>query len=451
MSEPRLIDSANLSPALTRRNLLRAGAWGMGGVLLGGCSASPMALAGSPPAPSWDAIAKMAEDYVDQRKVANFVAAMGFGQNDAQYISRGRLALGSETDAGADSLYRIYSMTKPVTGLAVAMLIDAGKLQLDQPLKDVLPAFADMQVQATPDGNLTDLVPAQRDITIRHLLTHTAGLGYNITQKGEIAAAYNKAGISPGKISRIPIPGIARATPAPSLEIFADRLATLPLVYQPGTKWSYSVSLDLLGRVIEVVSGKPFDSFLQDEIFGPAGMTSTYFTVPQSEVNRLTTNYGLVNGTLLPIDPAKASIFLDEPEFPFGGAGLVSSPRDYDQFHKLLVGYGMVNGRRVVSEGAIRLATQNLLPDGVSMDGTWVEGQGFGAGGSVGLGENAGMFGWGGAAGTVALVNMRTGLRAGMFVQYMPPESLPMRDDFIAAMSTDIAAFLGNSAMKAAA
>ena len=434
---------------LSRRGILRAAAFGGAGAFLAGCTGARGLLAQGAPKIEWNAVRAIGDRYVSQRKIANYVAAIGFGQQDPEYLYRGPLSIGGNVPAGPDSLYRIYSMTKPVTGVAASMLIDAGKLELDQPLKDILPAFADMQVLTSPTAAFTSTVPAERDITIRQLLTHTAGLGYNIIQSGPIRDAYNRAGIVPGQVSRLPIPGQFSGRPAPSLAIFADRLAKLPLVYQPGTRWSYSVSLDLMGRVIEVVSGQPFDSFLRDNIFGPARMDSTYFTVPQSEVDRLTTNYGFVAGNLIPIDPARSSIYLDKPEFPFGGAGLVSSPRDYDRFNKMLVGYGAIEGRRVVSENAIRIATSNLLPEGVSLASTWMGGGGYGAGGSVGAGGQEGTYGWAGAAGTAAMVNMKTGLRAGLFVQYMPTDAQPLRADFMEALAKDIEA--ARAAMKVAA
>ena len=194
-------------------------------------------------------------------------------------------------------------MTKPVTGIAAMLLIEDGKMKLDQPIADFLPAFAKMQVQNTPDGSITDLRPAKTQITVRHLLTHTAGLGYNIIQKGPIKKAYDDAGIVGGSASRLPIPGLAPVTPAPSLAVMADRLAALPLIYEPGTKWSYSISLDLLGRVIEVVSGQPFDAFLKARLFDPLGMTSTSFMVGARDVGRFTTNYAPYGGALIPFDP----------------------------------------------------------------------------------------------------------------------------------------------------
>ncbi|AKM07537.1 serine hydrolase domain-containing protein [Pelagerythrobacter marensis] len=424
--------------ALSRRAMLRGGALLGAGAALGTLPFGRAALAH---AGHWPSVIALADEYVAARKVANMVAVLGWRQRAPDVIARGTLAIGQTAPAGIDSLYRIYSMTKPITGMATMMLIEDDRLSLDQPLAEILPAFADMQVQKTYDGSITDLEPAEQPITIRHLLTHTAGLGYSIIQKGPIKAAYERAGAVPGQVTRLPLGAVfGRGDPAPSLTAFADNLARLPLVAQPGTRWSYSVSLDLLGRVIEVASGKPFDVFLKERLFDPLGMTSTWFRVPQGEVGRLTTNYGVMNGRPLPLDPARASVFLDAPAFPFGGAGLVSSPRDYDRFLQMLVGYGQIGGKRVMSEAAVRLGTSNLLPEGVSTKGTFAEGSGFGAGGRVGLGEQAGTFGWGGAAGTVGFADLRRGLRAALFTQYMPSEAYPIHGAFPAAVVKDLAA-----------
>lgn len=425
--------------SISRRSLLRGGAWlGAGAALSGLPMGAAFGQAGAS-ATSWTNVAALVNKYAGN-PLANMVATLGWGQQAPEVIAKGTLALGQAAPAGIDSLYRIYSMTKPITGMAAMMLIDAGKLGLDQPLADILPAFANMRVQKTPDGSITETVPADRPITIRHLLTHTAGLGYGIIQKGPIVQAYNRLGLVPGQVSRLPIPGFPAAAAVSSLEVFADRLATLPLVYQPGTTWSYSMSLDLLGRVIEVVSGVPFDEFLATNIFQPCGMSSTWFQVPKSEAGRLTTNYAVLGNMLLPIDPAAASVYTDRPPFPAGGAGLVSSPRDYDRFLRMLAGYGVIDGQRVMGELAVRVGTANLLPDTVDTKNSLIKGAGFGAGGRVGIGEEAGTYGWGGAAGTVALVHMKIGLRAALYTQYMPADAFPMHQAFPAALLADVAA-----------
>ncbi|MDE2561409.1 MAG: beta-lactamase family protein [Sphingomonadales bacterium] len=427
-------------PAFSRRTILRSAA------LLGaGAAFAPrLALAEAPMAPGvargdalWPNVASMIDGFVPA-KLPEMVAALGWGQQPPVAIARGTLARNEDTPVGMDSLYRIYSMTKPITGMAAMILIDEGKLSLDQPVADVLPKFGRMMVQVTPDGSIEDVIPAKSPITIRELVTHTSGLGYSIIQKGPLKAAYEAAGVVPGQVSKLEIPGLADSAPAPSLAAFADALATMPLVYQPGTQWSYSVGLDLMGRVIEVVTGKPFDVFLKERIFAPAGMASTWFEVPKADEDRLTTNYGVMGGVLAPIDPADNSIYLEKPPFPFGGAGLVSSPRDYDRFLMMLLGMGEIGGRRVMSEAAVRMGMSNLLPATATTRGTWVEGAGFGAGGRVGMGADAGTFGWAGAAGTVGFVNTRVGNRASLFTQYMPDSAYPVSKDFTQAVIADL-------------
>lgn len=424
--------------ALSRRSFLR-GAAALGAGLGAGASLPGRAWAALPPTEAaYPALTALVESYVAQGRLPGVVALVGRGQDVPLGIARGVLTRGETLPATIDSLYRVYSMTKPVTGMAAMILIDEGKLRLDQPVADILPKYAKMQVQVTPDGSITDLRPAKAPITIRHLLTHTAGLGYTITQKGPLKEAYEKASLVPAQVSHLPIPGLTTPHPLPSLADFADRLAEQPLVYDPGTVWSYSVSLDLLGRVIEVVAGKPFDTFLYERLFEPCGMTSTGFQVPPAQAQRLATNYGMVNGSLVPIDPAATSIYLDKPAYPYGGAGIVTSPRDYDRFLAMLLGYGALNGRRVMSEAAVRLGTSDLLPPGTDTSAMYGEKSGFGAGGRVGLGQDAGTFGWSGAAGTVGFINYRTALRAGLFVQYMPSNALPVQAEFTKALLADV-------------
>ena len=426
--------------ALTRRHFLAASA--LLGVRLPFGARLALASEGG-----WAGVRALVERYVASGKLAGAVASVGFGQDEAQAIARGAKTLGQRGAVDADCLFRIYSMTKPVTGMAAMMLVDEGALSLDQPVADILPRYAKMQVQRVPDGSIEDLVPAVRPITIRHLLTHTSGLGYSIIQKGPLKTAFVKAGLVPGAISRLPITELFGAPDrAPSLKVFADRLAAMPLVYQPGTRWSYSTGLDLMGRVIEVVSGQPFDAFLQQRLFDPLGMTSTFFRVPRSEAGRLTTNYGVLKGMLLPLDPAAASIFLQAPAFPFGGSGLISSPRDYDRFLRMLIGGGVFAGRRVMSKAAVALGTSNLLPEGVSTKGTLANGGGFGAGGRVGLGAEAGTFGWGGAAGTIAFADVARGWRAGLYTQYMPSDAYPVHSEFPEVAMSDALQLIGNKA-----
>jgi len=430
------------NPDLSRRSLLR---FGSGGAALAALSGLPFgrALMAHDVSEGWPNVAALAERYVSEGRVANMMLTFGWGRDEhAHTIARGSPTAGSMGEVDANSLYRIYSMTKPITGMAAMILVDEGKVGLDQPVHDLLPAFRDMQVLVDPEGPLENVEPAIRPITIRQLMTHTSGLGYDIVAKGPLQEAYRQAGTVSGQVSKMPIPGFPDITPAPGLEAFADRLARIPLMYQPATKWSYSFGLDVLGRVIEVASGQSFDAFLEERIFGPLGMTSTFFAVPESEVSRLTTNYGILNGMPLPLDIASNSIFAEQPPILWGGSGLVSSPRDYDRFLNMVLGHGLFEGRRVMGELAVRVGTSDLIPATVDKKGSWSEKEGHGAGGRV----QGRTFGWGGAAGTLAAVDYGLGLRTTLFTQYMPSEAYPVREEFLEAMESDLAGMRGNRA-----
>ena len=334
-----------------------------------------------------------------------------------------------------DTVFQIASMTKAIVSAGAMQLVESGKLNLDTPICHLLPQLANPQVlTGFSDSGEPQLRSASRPITLRHLLTHTAGLGYTIVTKGPLLDAYVQLGLTPGAVSRKQLPGQPPITTAPSLAEFANRLATLPLVADPGTVWSYSVSLDLLGRIIELASGKPFDVFLQERIFAPLDMTSSYFQVPQSEVKRLTTNYFGAAFGAFPIDPGNDSVFLDKPAFPFGGAGLVSSPRDYDRFLAMLMGEGALGPVRIMQRDTAQLAMSNLVPPGTRME-SFVKGQGFGAGGRVTIGprdtgEGLGTFGWGGAASTIGWVDRTRGIRASGWSQIMTMGEQPFTTGF---------------------
>ncbi len=396
------------------------------------------------PAPSAAAIDTLAKTYVAQNRAPGIVLAVGARGAPAHFAYAGRIddAANGETTT-PDSLWRVYSMTKPITAMAAMMLVEDGKLKLDQPIHELIPAFRDMKVLTDPENSLASR-PAARPITVRHLMTHTAGLGYSIVTTGPLKAEYERLGIVPGAIE--PKTEAQAVTVRPkSLEEFANRLATLPLIADPGTKWSYSIGLDLLPRVIEVASGMSFERFLQTRMFDPLGMTSTYWMVPQSEVGRLGPNYFWAGDNRVPLDPAgAASVYARAPSFPYGGAGLVMSARDYDRFLAMLLNGGELDGKRVMKAETVRLAMSNLLPQGVTFEGIPGTGAqsaagGYGAGGFVTLadvpgGPGAGTYGWGGAAGTIAWVDPKNGVRASAYVNYFPAEKWPLRTDLMKAV-----------------
>ncbi len=371
---------------------------------------------------SWPAVQAVLDQWVRDKKVPGAAAGIARGLDQMDFMTAGTIAFDSQTAVTADTLFRAYSQTKPVTGMAAMLLIEDGKLSMDQNIADFIPAFANPRVMTEPEKSLASR-PASGPITVRQLLTHTAGLGYTIITRGPLLKAYNELGITPALVSKMQIPGFSGGPTAPSLEEFANRLGTLPLIADPGRKWSYSVALDLMGRVIEVASGMGFDEFLQLRIFKPLGMTSSYFQVPSTEISRLTTNYFELAGRTIPVDAGKDSIYLDKPPFAFGGAGLVTSPRDYDRFALMLMGEGAIGRTRIMKPETARWGMSNLLHPDTEIGG-FAKGQGFGAGGRVTIakspiGEGLGTYSWGGAAGTNWMVDRTRNLRGSAWIQLM--------------------------------
>jgi CubicO group peptidase (beta-lactamase class C family) len=392
------------------------------------------------------------DGYVGDGKMPGIVAAFGVGERPTMFVSAGKLA--TDTTAAAatpDSLWRVYSMTKPITAMAAMILIERGRIGLDDPVSKYIPAFARMKVATSPETSLAS-VPAVRPITIRMLLTHSSGLSYNIIARGALLKEYERRGILPAQVSASIEPAMRR-TRAPTLAAFADSVAQAPLIAQPGTAWNYSVGLDVMGRVIEIAGGMPFDQFVNTRIFAPLGLTSSYWTVPQAEAGRLATNYAFTGDALVPLDPAARSVYLQPPSFPYGGAGLVMSARDYDRFLHMLVNEGTLDGVRIMKPETVRLAMSNLLPAGVTFGGVGgatggaaanATPMGYGAGGSVYLVDgpggmpSKGTYGWGGAAGTVAFVDPVKKIRGTIMVNYFPADRWPIRQEITAALATDL-------------
>lgn len=435
---------------MTRRVMLTGGA--MLALLSASASAQVARSAQATATARLPATQALFDSYVRTGKMPGIVAAIGRAGQPPVFVSAGRTALAPNAPAvGPETLWRVYSMTKPITAMAAMILIEEGKLGLDQPLSDIYPAYKQMRVLTNADASLESR-PATRPITIRNLLTHTAGLGYSITTKGPLLKEYERLGIVPFAANAQVEAALRPKRPA-NLQQFAERVATLPLIAEPGTKWSYSIGLDVLAAVVEKVGGMPFERFVQTRLFTPLKMNSSYWQVPASAANRLVTNYTFLGDRLMPVDPAARSVFLQAPSFPYGGAGLVMSARDYDRFLQMLQNGGMVDGVRVMKPETVKLAMSNLLPVGVSFGG--VSGStggsgggvptGYGAGGSVTLadtpgGPGKGTYGWGGAAGTVAYVDPTRGLRGTIMVNYFPADRWPLRRDLAATLYQDLGA-----------
>lgn len=362
---------------------------------------------------SSDKLAKVdtvVQQLVDDKKIPGGVVLVARKGRVAYLKSFGKKDLASDTPMTADTIFRIYSMSKSITSAAAMMLVDEGKLDLDDPIAKHIPEFADAKIHGEA-GNTKPTRPP----TVRDLLRHTAGLTYGIFGNSAVDQQYRAAGI---------------LSPQDTLEVMAAKVGKLPLEYDPGTSWKYSVSSDVLGRVVEVASGQKFSDFLQQRIFTPLGMVDTSFHVPESKMSRFSTNYtSNGSGTLTPIDVPVSSTYRQAPVFESGGGGLVSTIRDYYQFLLMISQGGKIGDKRFLSAESIKLMTTNQVPKKTG----WIrfeevrEGVGFGLGFSVrskmsdwDAGGRLGEYGWGGAASTHYWVSPKDDLIVVTMEQVMP-------------------------------
>lgn len=403
-----------------------------------GALALPMSARGATAA-DYPALKAFLDGYINSKKLPGGVIAVKRADDPVRFISAGTLAFDTTAPAGPDSLYRIYSMTKPVTGLAVLKLIEDGRLKLDGRLDEILPEFRDPQILV--DAATMATRPATKPILIRHLLTHSAGFSYGISNN-PLAKLYVKNGIVPGSRAVDKEPG-ADLPPARDLETLAQRLSKLPIDFEPGSKWQYSVSFDLLGLVIQRASGRSFHDYLRTRIFEPLKMRDTDFMVPQSKLDRFTSVVTLRDGQLTATDDRKSSPFARDRDVPSGGGGLVSSARDYSRFTSMLLNGGALDGVRVVRPETVRLFGSNLLEPGVTFGGR----NGYGAGVSVVLpgGERPGMeppgsYGWFGIAGSQMWVDPSNRTSVILMVQFQPLNAYPVQAEVKAAAYKDLAA-----------
>jgi CubicO group peptidase (beta-lactamase class C family) len=325
------------------------------------------------------------------------------------------------TPMKTDTIFRIASMTKPITSVAVMMLFEEGKLLLTDPVSKFIPAFKNMRVV----GEGGTLVPARREITIRDLLSHRSGLSYGFLNGGPVGDAYRKEGVTDG----------LTVTPM-TLREGIDKLAAQPLIAQPGAAWNYSLGVDVLGRVVEVASGTPLDVFLRERIFKPLGMIDTSFDVSEAKWPRLATVYSPNgSGGIRPMkDPESFGNTQMSPNASYkapktyfaGGAGLTSTARDYARFALMLAGGGALDGVRLLSPKTIEMMTASHTAD-LPQDGLIGNGANFGLGFRVVMdvattqtAGSTGMFGWSGIYGTTFWVDPKEQLVAIMMVQRYP-------------------------------
>jgi len=338
-------------------------------------------------------IGDLSQRYIEEKKIAGMVNLIARNGKIVYFDAKGSRGIDDPRPLQKDSLFRIYSMTKPITSVALMMLYEQGAFQMKDPVSKFIPELKNLTVM----NSAGDIVPAEKTMTMQHLMTHTAGFSYGFNPNDPIDKLYIKAELVKAK----------------DLEDFIDKLSTLPLRSEPGTIWHYSVAVDVMGLVVERISGIAFDVFLQQEIFDPLGMTDTFFSVPKDKRDRFIPNH------VWNTEQGMMTTIVELPEWNYedvtlfsGGGGLVSTAYDYLRFAEMMRNGGALNGKRLLSAKTIDFMTTNHMG---SLDNGMYSGSsglGFGLGFQIvtdpvalGLMSSVGEYSWSGAAGTLFWVD----------------------------------------------
>ena len=367
-----------------------------------------LAPAGTPESVGFDSgRLKLLDDYMAQvvadGRVAGVTTLLARHGKIVEFNTYGKASLATGAPMDRDEIVRLYSMTKPITGVAMMILFEEGKWRLDDPVTRYVPEFKDLKVTTGvgADGKVT-VEDMKRPPTMRELMSHTAGFGYGLGDTNPVDKLYREKHVLGSN----------------GLKEMIDRTATIPLKFQPGTSWEYSSAVDIQGYIVEKLSGEPLGQFMQEHIFGPLKMTDTAFSVPADKVGRFSAVY-YFDKEAGKIAEAKALFgsgvqdFTKPPSMESGGGGLVSTTRDYARFCQMILNKGELDGVRILSPAAVELMDTNAIPESVlvSSNGTtgirFNEAVGFGLDFMVvkdprkaGHLEGAGTMSWGGAAGT---------------------------------------------------
>lgn len=347
---------------------------------------------------------------------------------------QGTQEMGAGTAIDADTIYRIYSMTKPITSVAAMMLFEEGKLRLEHPVARYLPEFADVKVWAGGTAEAPELRAPDRPMTVHDCLTHMSGVTYGFLMQTEVDAMYRAAKIG---------------GPQETLRDMVRRIAGLPLLFSPGTRWNYGHSTDIVGAIVEVVSGMSLDEFFRTRIFEPLGMIDTAFYVPEDKLDRFAACYTKVEATgetvLYDGAGAASRMYTRQPLCLNAGGGLVSTLGDYHQFCLMLLNGGSLDGHRILSPKTVEFMTLNHLPERRTIaqmgDKTFsearMEGNGFGLMGSVRVDDvqtmqpgSVGSFAWGGLASTYFWIDPAEELIGIQMTQLVPSSTYPIRPQF---------------------
>jgi CubicO group peptidase (beta-lactamase class C family) len=369
--------------------------------------------------------------YIDAGKLAGVLTLVARRGQIAYLEPQGYLEIERRRPVTRDAVFRIYSMTKPITSVGLMMLYERGCFQLDDPVHRFIPSWRDLRVFVGGNHPVWKTAPVERPMTIRDLLSHTSGLTYGFMERTNVDAAYRKLGVAD------------RTRSGYTLRDMVETLAELPLEFSPGTLWNYSVSTDVVGYLIEVISGQPLDAYLREHVLEPLDMRDTSFVIADAQIPRFAANYERqADGTLKLLDDPQRSLYR-ECSFFSGGGGLVSTAPDYFRFTAMLRNRGELDGVRLLGRKTVELMTMNHLPGGqeltqLAQAGMFTEtayaGVGFGLGFSVMQsparaqilgtpGEHA----WGGAASTAFWIDPAEDLIVIFMTQLMPSSSYPLR------------------------
>jgi CubicO group peptidase (beta-lactamase class C family) len=369
------------------------------------------------------------ERWIGPGRIPGALVLVHRGGRTAHFSCQGYADRERSRAVARDTIFRIYSMTKPLASLAFMMLVEDGKVALDDPVARRIPEWEGLQVYADGQAPPFATRPPARPMLMVDLLRHTSGLTYGIQQRTPVDAAYRDQGV-----------GVLGAEI--TLDQMVDRLSRLPLEFSPSEAWNYSVSTDVIGYLVGRISGQPFDAFLSERILEPLGMADTGFYVPEDKAARLAACYVAGSDGLRLSDDPRTSPYLSPPTFLSGGGGLVSTADDYLKFCRMLIGGGEFDGRRLVSRKTLELMAANHLPGGRDLGSmsrslfseATNEGVGFGLGFAVTLDPartllpgSAGDLFWGGAAGTYFWVDPREELIVVFMTQALGGENQRLR------------------------
>ena len=370
------------------------------------------------------------EKYIDTGKLPGALTLIARRGEIAHFSALGNMDAERSNPTTKDTIYRIYSMTKAITTVALMMLYEEGSFQLNDPVSKFLPEWERTEVSVSGDYPDFKTLPQDRPMTVRDLLSHQSGLTYGNVDTNGVERAYKNY----AQRDRFGL----------TLSEWSQTLSKIPLLFSPGTAWNYSVATDLCGYLVEVISGQPFDDFLNERIIEPLRMVDTAFNVPDEKLDRFAANYEPTDsgGITLEDDP-ETSPYRKQPDFLSGGGGMVSTAGDYYKFLEMLLNGGESNGKRYLSRKTIALMTQNHLPNGESLAdravlGQWSEatfdGVGFGLGFSILLDPavsqipgSPGQYAWGGAASTAFWIDPVEEVIVVFMTQLKPSDTYPIR------------------------